>query len=377
MDIPAYAYDLWMPAIGLRPIGVYGLIWRLAREGMTKGMGLKKLAKKAKVGDKTLLSDLELLEKYGWIKIGKGDSRNSNVYYVYDIPTTLPAELVTPDYEPLTPWLLEEKPASLNEDSASSNNDAASSNEDGIIEPSIEPSMLNPSIHDSPASMPKTASQAGTPGRTRKPKHRAHYGQLSADQKKALEDGDKKSSDSPTPETVQEHPLTKWLVEINHNKPLPKKAFDMLWKDFHLDFETERRIIHGGLIGLYDIAPGFQEFCKETHAWMKVLPNFRVADMVSFLRNLNKPGDGRKKPGYYGWYAINKHRLEVPEEQQAETPVRVDRLTEKPDLEKIRREVRRARPSLSDEMAEIEAQMTYENRMILWMEQQEQENAQE
>lgn len=134
VDIPAYVYDLWMPLIGAEAIGIYGTYCRLERQGKVKGLTMRKLATKCRVGSDTLATVNQMLETCGFIRVKKPEgadraNHKTTEIITLDPPTKVTLELINLyrskseswQYEPLTPWLTnsgeEPKAETLDKDS--------------------------------------------------------------------------------------------------------------------------------------------------------------------------------------------------------------------------------------------------------------------
>lgn len=171
VDTPSYCYDIWMPLIGLRPISVWGLLWRLARDGETSGIGLKRLAAKARMGEKAFADDVKLLHELKWL-IFTPSQRDpytgewaAPCFEILDPPDAVNPELIKKyappsGYEPLTKWLVERSPNTAkvasngdrgvalfdatpasDDDSPASDDDSPAPDEGSILEPSVESSF--------------------------------------------------------------------------------------------------------------------------------------------------------------------------------------------------------------------------------------------
>lgn len=154
VDIPAYAYDLWMPVIGLDTLALYGVLWRLARNNQTK-IGLEKLAKSTRRGKKTLIKDMEILKTCGFINYTTPSEtqRKQGIptrFEIFDIPTTVSQALIDKyspnEYKPLTWWLIEEGGVGSNNPTVGSNGRRVGSNRtfnDPLFDPLFEKDSLS------------------------------------------------------------------------------------------------------------------------------------------------------------------------------------------------------------------------------------------
>ncbi len=319
VDIPAYAYDIWMPLIGLRPIGVYGLVWRLARDGQTKGIGLRKLALKARMGDRALKADLELLQECGFIKIETGGRRDSNCYTVLDIPMSIPAELIEKyradsGYTPLCPWLVEDfipagEKASSNDDTPSSNDDRLSPSDDAIIEPSVEPSL------SLLAASGQTPAGAASGEAASKPAA-ADSGQgLSSDRldtlkrKREAQTQENKGKGAPN---ISAHPMTLYFKKAFGlgDTGITKEMQNVLGQPFTEVDEAGNATKFQSLCDQWDKQPGFAEFVRcrldelaaaRNSGGLKITP----VNALRNLRHMYRPGTDGQKPGFFAWAKLN------------------------------------------------------------------------
>jgi DnaD/phage-associated family protein len=186
VDTPSYCYDVWMPLIGLRPISVWGLLWRLARDGETSGIGLKRLAAKARMGEKAFADDVKLLHELKWLIFSPATQDaytgewSAPSFEILDPPSSISPELVEKyappsGYEPLTKWLVESEKSSArvasnnargvasNEATPAPDDETPASNEatpapddESILVPSVVPSV-------GPVIEPATSSPARHP----------------------------------------------------------------------------------------------------------------------------------------------------------------------------------------------------------------------
>ena len=118
--IPNYVYDMWLPLLGAVTIGVYGMYCRLERGGAVKGITLKKIARKCRLGKAKLEKINGTLEECGFVSIRKPEGFNRLRHYtteitVLDPPQEIRKELIevhAPSfgYEILTPWLMGNEP---------------------------------------------------------------------------------------------------------------------------------------------------------------------------------------------------------------------------------------------------------------------------
>lgn len=116
--IPNYVYDLWTPILGIAGLGLYAIYCRLEREGVTKGLSTRRLAKLARIGTTKLFELNALLQKYGFISIKQPPKYLKIKHFtseitVKDPPATIDFTKIDADdlpvggYEVLAPWLLD------------------------------------------------------------------------------------------------------------------------------------------------------------------------------------------------------------------------------------------------------------------------------
>lgn len=126
--VPNYVYDLWMPLLGVRTIGVYSVYCRLEREGTVKALSQGKLAAALRVSPNTLASINADLEECGFIEVRKPEGHERLMHWtteitVLDPPQVVPPELIRKystitrkgetrqlEYEPLSTWLVDDDP---------------------------------------------------------------------------------------------------------------------------------------------------------------------------------------------------------------------------------------------------------------------------
>jgi len=168
VDVPAYCYDIWMPVIGLHVIGVWSLLWRLARENTTQ-IGMAKLARKAHMHKETFEKSVQLLDKLRWINYTPS-KRNEYTgvwstpeFEILDPPTEVPMSVIEELFpgagegkceaiwKPLTWWLVEttQPEGGISEmgypyqncDTPGQNSDTPCQDSDTNIDPFIGPSV--------------------------------------------------------------------------------------------------------------------------------------------------------------------------------------------------------------------------------------------
>jgi hypothetical protein len=113
--IPNYVYDLWLPLLGAKAIGVYGVYCRLEREGTVKAISQADIARACRIGKAALDSINEALVECGFIIMDKPDGHRRLMHWtteitVLDPPTQISAELIerygTESYQALSAWLV-------------------------------------------------------------------------------------------------------------------------------------------------------------------------------------------------------------------------------------------------------------------------------
>lgn len=106
--------DLYVPAIGLAPLGLYCILKRLSSNNRTfYPGGLKKLSKEVLCVDYgTLRRHLATLETFGLVETLTPTGANRLKHFsmgviIKDIPEKLPLKLLSGKYQPITDWLME------------------------------------------------------------------------------------------------------------------------------------------------------------------------------------------------------------------------------------------------------------------------------
>jgi hypothetical protein len=122
VSIPAYAYDIWMPLIGAKALGVYGTYVRLGYSGEVWGQGLRELARAMRISDNTLRDINTTLVECGFIDIEVPKGEQRVMHYTTKItllepPRTVPVALLEKyvvdgdptRYATLVPWHVEDE----------------------------------------------------------------------------------------------------------------------------------------------------------------------------------------------------------------------------------------------------------------------------
>lgn len=144
--IPNYVYDMWMPLLGVKALGVYATYCRLERHGKTKGLSMKTLARAMRIGTDTLSNINNMLVECGFISVRKPKGWEKLAHFTTEIITHDPPQEIgkskinkygLSDYSILTPWLQKDNPQS--ESSAYLNRDAKETpNRDANIEDTLD-----------------------------------------------------------------------------------------------------------------------------------------------------------------------------------------------------------------------------------------------
>jgi len=278
VDIPAYVYDLWMPLVGSDVIAFYGVLWRLARGGVTKGLSQKELAAACKKGNKTIARYAQILEDCGFIQTSIPNEKLrrlgfTTTYTVLDPPSFISEETIKKyapdgDYEPLCPWLVEDNRCQPTPVLVSSDTLAKVSSDT-----LIDPSYLDPSIHTvQPAAQLSSVSryQELRDGRIAQgidPKGQTEYDEK-ADHQKLLT-----------------HPLCALIMEVTGSRdltdPMLKKLSESFW-GYHPGTRSQQEL--SGPLTLWDEDSYYRDWMRNVVAPMAKNHRFSRSKLVSYTR---------------------------------------------------------------------------------------------
>jgi hypothetical protein len=117
--VPNYVFDIWMPLIGAKALGVYATYVRLERAGIVKSLSQADLSKATRIGTRTLSDINKTLEECGFIEVNVPIGYQKTMHYTTEIVIKDPPKEISKEiiekykqdsgYIALSHWLVSEE----------------------------------------------------------------------------------------------------------------------------------------------------------------------------------------------------------------------------------------------------------------------------